>query len=333
MSARVSRIAQIIVVLSCISHSAMAQTFADSSSLLPANASQFYWGASAADVNSDGRVDIYHRGRLLMATADNAFADERSAAGLLDNGGTFGAAFGDYDNDGYLDVLLENFQTASQVYRNNADRTFTSVGGQIGLSVEGFTQGAAWGDYNRDGRLDLYVNEDFGNNQLFENLDYESFRDVTDSSGVVTNGNSYGTAWGDYNNDGFPDIFIATCNASAANSIKHLLLNRGNGTFVDVNYDAGVADSLPSWGIVWLDYDNDYDLDIYITNIYEPPRSGANVLYRNNGDETFTDVSLAARVGGDLSENSYGVAAADFDNDGWIDLYVANQNRLHRPSD
>ncbi len=330
MHARPPLIIYVLVALFSIPNCIFGQTFVDSSALLSGGAGQFFWGASAADVNNDGRVDIYYRGRLLIANEENSFVNERTAAGLFDNGGTFGAAFGDYDNDGYLDVFLENFQTESLLYQNNQDRTFTSVANQIGLSVAGFTQGAAWGDYNRDGRLDLYVNEDFGNNQLFENLDYDTFQEVTDSAGVVTNGNSYGTAWGDYNNDGFPDIFIATCNPSAANSIKHLLLNRGDGTFVDVNYDAGVADSLPSWGIVWLDYDNDYDLDIYITNIYEPPRSGANVLYRNEGDGTFTDVSVAARVAGDLSENSYGVAAADFDNDGWIDIYVANQNRRHR---
>ena len=309
---------------------ARAQTFADSSSqLVPLN-NTFVWGCSAADFNNDGLVDIYHEGRLYLNKGKAGFVDVLSQTGINEGSNVFGSVFGDYNNDGYLDVLFEDFGPPSKLYRNDIRRHFTHVNAQVGLNVIGLTQGAAWGDYNLDGALDLYSNEDTGDNQLFENVNRQNFNEVTVTSGVVTQGNSYGTAWGDYNNDGFPDIFIATCNSSPFNSIKHLLRNNGDGTFTDVNYAAGVADSLASWGIVWLDYDNDGDWDIYIANTNHPPRPGHNKLYRNNGDETFTDVALQAGVQGVSSESSFGASAADFDNDGWIDIYVANSNHQHR---
>jgi len=316
---------------------ALAQTFEDMSGLLDPPGGTFSWGASAADFDADGDLDIYvpgGSGRLYRNNLPEAFSftDIFSSTGI-EQGSTFGVTFGDYDADGDLDVFLENFGGNSPLYRNNGDGTFTDVSAQVGLIVSGaLSQGAAWGDYNRDGHLDLYINEDTGDNLLFRNdgPDGEgnySFTNTSAEAGVPTQGNSYGMAWGDYNNNGWQDIFIATCNSSPNNSIKHLLRNNQDGTFTDVNYDAGVADSLASWGTVWLDYNNDGFLDIYIGNIHIAPRPGDNRLYRNNGDGTFTNVTEGAGVGD--PGDTYSVAAADFDNDGWIDLYAANSNAIH----
>ncbi len=307
-----------------------AQSFADSSQMLHPLNNGFEWGTSAADFNNDGWVDIYHEDRLYLNRGKEGFVDILAETGINQGSSIFGAVFGDYNNDGYLDILFEDFGPPSKLYRNDNRLDFTHVNAQTGLNVIGLTQGAAWADYNKDGTLDLYANEDTGDNQLFENNSHSDFTEVTVPSGVVTQGNSYGTSWGDFNNDGFPDIFIATCNSSPFNSIKHLLRNNGDGSFTDINYDAGVADSLASWGITWVDFDNDGYWDIYIGNSVNNPRPGHNKLYHNNRDETFSDRSISADVQGNSNESTYGVAAADFDNDGWIDLYVANSNANHR---
>ena len=310
----------------------LAQTFTDRSDLLNPPTSNGGIGASAVDFNNDGFVDLYHPGKLILNTP-SGFQDILLSSNIIEGAGVFGAAFGDFNADSYPDILFEDLSAASRFYLNNKDHTFTQINDEINLQVRAPAQGAAWGDFNGDGLLDLFVNNDFGENQLFKNIGNNQYSDISLSAGVEAVGNSYGMSWGDYNNDGLPDIFIATCNFLAENSIKHLLRNNGDETFTDVNVEAGVNDSLASWGIVWLDYDNDGDQDVYIANTEHFPRPGTNRLYRNDSDGTFSDVSFAAGVDGGTNENSYGVSTADFDNDGWLDIYVANLGqpaRLYR---
>ncbi|RMF56894.1 MAG: T9SS C-terminal target domain-containing protein [Calditrichaeota bacterium] len=322
----------LLILMLGITTSLRAQTFHDASNLLNPLSNDFEWGASAADFNNDGQVDIYHPGRLYINKGPLGFEDIMGSTGINEGNSIFGAAFGDYDDDGRLDVLFEDFSGNSRLYRNRGNRRFTHVNSQVNLTVHSLAQGAAWCDYDRNGTLDLYVNNDLGDNQLFKNIGNAFFIDVSDSANVPhPPDHSYGTAWGDYNNDGYADIFIASCHpTNPLYSRKHLLRNNGDGTFTDVNTMAGVGDSLGSWGIVWLDYDNDGDLDIYIANTEHTPRPGFNRLYQNQGDGTFLRMNDSAGVSGLSSENSFGVAAADFDNDGWIDIYVANSNHLHR---
>jgi hypothetical protein len=270
------------------------------------------------------------KGRLYLNKGEAGFENILLTTGVIEGEGVFGAAFGDYDNDGYLDILFEDLSAPSRLYRNKRTGEFAQANQMANLTVRDLAQSAAWADFNLDGRLDLFVNNDAGQNQLFKNLDRRSFADISGIAGVEAAGNSYGMAWGDFNNDGYPDVFIAPCSGSPENSIKHLLLNNRNETFTDINVAAGVNDSLASWGIVWLDYDNDNDLDIYITNTYHTPRPGFNRLYRNDGNNKFTNVTDFAGVAGDSTDNSFGVAAADFDNDGWLDIYVANDVAPHR---
>ncbi len=305
------------------------QTFSDRSDLLDPVTSNGAIGASAVDFNNDGLVDLYHPGRIYLNTG-SGYVDILVSTEIIEGEAVFGAAFGDYNNDGYPDILFEDLAADSRLYRNNRDQTFTLFNAQANLLVRAPAQGAAWADFNNDGLLDLYVNNDLGENQLFKNIGNDQFEDISLSAGVEAVGNSYGTSWGDYNNDGYPDIFIATCNIDPLNSIKHLLRNNGDETFTDVNVIAGVNDSLASWGTVWLDYDNDGDLDLYTVNTAHLPRPATNRLYRNNNNGTFTNVSIAANVDGQDTEDSFGVSAADFDNDGWIDIYVANTSQASR---
>ncbi|MFQ5708508.1 MAG: VCBS repeat-containing protein, partial [bacterium] len=327
----------LLTLLSC--QPLRAQTFTDASQLLHPMApieGGFQKGASAADFNNDGLVDIYHPngdqvGRLYLNRGEAGFFDILPEIGLVEGARLWGAAFGDFDNDAYLDIVFEDFSAPSRLYKNNRNWSFTQVNDRANVSIPSLAQGAGWGDFNLDGKLDLMVVNDAGANQLFNNLTFATFAEVTQSANVQTFGNSYGMSWGDLNNDGYPDVFVTTCHRTdPLRSIKHLLLNNGDETFTDINYSAGVADSLASWGVVWFDYDNDNDLDLYIGNSVHAPRPGFNRLYRNNGDNTFANVSFAAGVAGESDENSFGIAAADFDNDGWIDLYVTNRYRQHR---
>ncbi|MFQ5582902.1 MAG: FG-GAP-like repeat-containing protein [Calditrichia bacterium] len=328
-------------VVIILSHNFLAaQTFTDVSGLLspdfPVGNRTGQRGASAADFNNDGRVDIYHSnfrdpGRLYLNGGAGGFTDILQEINLDEGVNMWGAAFGDYNHDGYLDIMFEDLSAPSKLYKNNRNITFTEVNNSANVIVNNLAQGAAWGDFNLNGNLDLLIVNDHGDNQLFKNLDRAMFLDISISANVPTVGNSYGTSWGDINNDGFPDAYITTCHPSdPLRSINHLLLNNGDETFTDIGQSAGVADSLAGWGVIMFDYDQDGDMDMYVTNSYHAPRLAHNRLYRNNGDNTFSNASFASGLAGVFNENSYGVADADFDNDGWVDIYVTDLGRRDR---
>ncbi len=265
-----------------------------------------------------------------------------------------GLAWGDYDNDGDPDLFLVNFQHGivdeknSQpgmhaLYRNDGKGHFTDVTGQSGLNQPDFGLGAAWGDYNNDGQLDLYISC-FGANRLYRNNGDSSFEDVTKQAGVGDNSFSTSIAWGDYNRDGHLDLYVNnyvqfeyhstdkrrsskqyesetpyTINPSSyAPVANRLYRNNGDGTFTDIAVDAGVANSEGrSLGVVWADFDADGWPDLYVANDIS-----ANSVYRNRGDGTFTDIgasSLAADYRGAM-----GLALADIDQDQDLDLFVTH---------
>jgi hypothetical protein len=222
--------------------------------------------------------------------------------------------------------------------------------------VDSVLGGAAVIDYDRDGFLDLFftngatlpgMSKDSPSfhNRLYHNNRDGTFTDVTERAGVAGSGYSMGVAVADYDNDGFPDIFVAGVNR---NILYH---NNGDGTFADVTTKAGVsgvAGGRKPWsvGAAWLDYDNDGRLDLFVSNYLDWSMEknalcGAegkrlscspalfqglpNILYHNNGDGTFTDVSAAAGISGQIGKGM-GLAIADYDNDGFTDIFVANDN-------
>ena len=193
--------------------------------------------------------------------------------------------------------------------------SFTDVTSAAGVGDAGNSHGTAWADYDGDGDLDLYVNDFNGANVLYQNDGDGTFTDVTSTAGVGDTGEGYSTAWADYDGDGDLDLYVA--NNGGANTLYQ---NDGDGTFTDVTSVAGVGDTGEGQGTAWADYDGDGDLDLYVANT----SGGANVLYRNNGDSTFTDMSNAAGVGD--TGNGRNTAWADYDGDGDLDLYVTNYN-------
>jgi enediyne biosynthesis protein E4 len=264
-----------------------------------------------------------------------------------------GCAFLDYDNDGWMDIYLVNSGKCdffnpnpplrNALYRNNRDGTFTDVTEKAGVAAGGYGQGVAVGDYDGDGFPDLYVTQ-YGKSILYHNNGDGTFTDVTEKAGLAAPGWASSAAWFDYDNDGRLDLFV--CNfalfskekslpCTAYNkpgyciptlyqpSASWLFHNNGDGTFTDVSQSSGIAKHLgKAWGVVAADLNNDGLMDLFAAN-----DTVQNYLYMNRGHGKFDEIAALAGVG--FSENGrprsgMGVDAADMNDDGWMDLFVAN---------
>ena len=264
-----------------------------------------------------------------------------------------GCAFLDYDNDGWMDIYLVNsgksdFYTPTRplsnaLYRNNRDGTFTDVTQKAGVTGGGFGMGVAVGDYNNDGFPDLYVTQ-YGRSILYRNNGDGTFSDVTKEAGVGVQGWASTGVWFDYDNDGRLDLFVGQfarfdkdsgCGISADGKRHYciprifpstpswLFHNNGDGTFTDVSKESGIADHLgKAWGAVATDVNNDGRMDLFVAN-----DTVQNFIFMNHGDGRFEEVGLRADVAYSSegrARSGMGVDSADFDQDGWMDLFVAN---------
>jgi len=197
---------------------------------------------------------------------------------------------------------------------------FVDVSARAGVADDGLGKGAAFADVNGDGLVDLYLSNTGGANKLFLNQGDGTFKDATATAGkgVDFPGFSMGSVFGDYDNDGDQDLYLANGGQYVIEA-NVLFANNGDGTFSDVTSKAGVGLKDFTYSASFVDYDNDGDLDLYCANYGIDAK---NILYRNNGDGTFTDATDQAGVG-DKSWSWMGVWA-DVDNDGDADLYVVN---------
>jgi hypothetical protein len=339
-------------------------------------------GITAVDYDNDGFHDLFIpdgvSSRLLRNRRDGTFEDVTEQAGLGGLDGVSVAVFADYDNDGYKDLFVSRTFRPNQLFHNNGDGTFTDVTARSGLGDDCCTTVASWGDYDNDGYLDLYLGryldprQDIPTtfyarngepNRLYHNNGDGTFTDVTERAGVGDTGLCLGTAWGDYDGDGYPDLFVV--NDFGRSTLYH---NNGDGTFEDVTVAAGALAYGAGMSASFADYDNDGRLDLYTADIRSehgwyaaPPTVGrymanswkqgvwrtdmplywqifrqsglnfvdvfremaaGNHLLRNRGDGTFEEVNLQA--GANPVGWFWGSVFADFDNDGWLDLYSAN---------
>jgi enediyne biosynthesis protein E4 len=265
-----------------------------------------------------------------------------------------GCAFLDYDNDGWMDIYFVNSGKCdfydpnpplrNALYHNNRDGTFTDVTEKAGVASGGYGQGVAVGDYDGDGFPDLYVTQ-YGRSILYRNNGDGTFTDVTDRAGVAAPGWSSSAVWFDYDNDGKLDLFVCRfVEFSKTNSkdcrsgedakrgyciprvyrptASWLFHNNGNGTFTDVGKASGIGKYLgKAWGAVAVDVNNDGRMDLFVANDTMP-----NFLFTNQGGR-FEEIGLSAGVAYSADgrpRSGMGVDAADFNQDGWMDLFVAN---------
>ena len=233
-----------------------------------------------ADVDNDGDRDLYltvrNGANVLYENTEYGFVDV-TAAPLNDAGESQGAAWFDYDVDGDLDVYVSNYSQANRLYRNDGGGSFTDVTAAP-LDDAGQSTGAAIADYDGDGDSDIYLtNTGVQPNRLFRNDGGGNWADVTPAPLALTT-ESRGAAWGDFDNDGDLDLYVA--NGAGANQ---LFRNDGSGVFADVSFGV-LADAGSTRGVGWQDFDNDGDLDLYVANL-----NSANTLIRNEGFGIFTD--------------------------------------------
>lgn len=228
-----------------------------------------------------------------------------------------GASWGDYDNDADLDVFVATWYNQQDLFfTNNGDTSFTRITGAHPASLSGYSEAGSWADYDNDGYLDLFVANSAGANKnfLYHNNGDGTLTQVTTGTIVTSTQKSRLGAWADYDNDGDMDVFVAT----EAGQLNALWQNQGDGTFVRITVGIIVEEASNSFGASWGDYDNDLDLDLFVANWSDHN----DFLYTNNGDGTFTKVITGVVV----TNGGYGIGSSweDADNDGDLDLFVAN---------
>ena len=300
---------------------------------------------------------------LYRNLGDWKFENVTDKAGVANERWGMGVAVGDYNNDGFADMFVSNFGT-SRLYKNNGDGTFMDVAPKVGLEIKGWFTGATFGDYDRDGRLDLFVpaylefdlknlppspldadkGKSVGRNfcqfrgqpvmcgprglkgakdKLFHQTADGKFEEVSDKAGVKDEGNYYGFSSVFVDVDEDKDLDLLVVNDSTP---KQLYINRGDGTFEESGYPSGIAlnengREQAGMGLAVGDYDNDGRVDFHITNFSDD----SNVLYRNDGDTNFTDITFQSGLGEpSIPFLGWGTSFLDFDNDGWKDILVAN---------
>ncbi|HEY1810361.1 MAG TPA: VCBS repeat-containing protein, partial [Acidobacteriaceae bacterium] len=318
----------------------------------------------AADYDNDGHTDLLVlRGgwwgrdgeypfSLLRNRGDGTFEDVTVKAGLLSLAPTQTAAWADYDGDGWLDLFVGHESGPgpgqssndprdvhpSQLFHNNHNGTFTEVGASMGVDVTGYIKGVAWGDFNNDGRPDLYVSDLNGPNHLFRNDGPQPhggwrFTDVTHQAGVENPIHSFATWFFDYDNDGWPDLFVAGYSVDSENDVGAFEMNKPNhaelprlyrnnhdGTFTDVTHRAHLDRAILVMGASFGDLDNDGWLDIYL-GTGDSTYTGLlpNRMFRNDQGRAFEDITTSGGFG--HLQKGHSIAFGDPGNNGHEDVF------------
>jgi len=284
---------------------------------------------------------------LYKNNGDGTFTDVTETAGVAANIYGMAAIAADFDNDGFEDLFVTGYGRAV-LYHNKGDGTFEDVTDRAGIKVDGWSISSTWLDYDRDGCVDLFVGRyvkfdpkyrnyypadnypgplDYApqTNRLFHNNCNGTFTDVTDKSGIgAFKGRTMGVTAGDFDGDGYPDIYVA--NDKTENFLFH---NKHDGTFEEIAADLGVAygqngESTSAMGPVFADIDGDGRIDLWVTD------SKYNRLMRNTGQNGFEDIGPSSGISQATAQyTSWGTGVYDFDNDGWLDILIFHGGLIH----
>ena len=309
------RILTLLILLLNASQWGHAQSIHFSASSLPIASEGYGHGASFGAFTRNGRPSLfviaYDAPNNLYDNIGASFRDIAEQAGVqFGTAHDRGMASADYDNDGDTDIYISAGYTGNVFWRNNGDDTYSDITSESGTSLNGQGQGVAWGDFNSDGWLDLFVAQTDGGNRMYINNGGGSFYE--NSGGFISQSASIQPVAFDINEDGYTDILVTRTGGSS----NLLYLNGGGGGFGEQGNQWGIgAASADCQGAAVGDYDRDGDLDVFICNF-----GGDNLLFRNTGGH-FDEVGGAAgiRAGGDRNR---GAVFGDFNDDGWPDIYV-----------
>lgn len=302
----------------------LGQTFATRSTVFEP---QYTPGArisavSLADFNGDGRLDIYMPGYLYRQEEDGSFRNVLRSVGIdFEGPNPKGAVFGDANLDGLLDLVVLDSKPGSNLFLNKTGGKFEIGNIPANLQITSGLQGGFWRDLSGDGWLDFAGVVQNGNHLLHTGLANGRFTEQGQFYNLRSNGNTCSLSPGDYDNDGDPDVYVNGC------TVPNMLLNLTNGfrtRFQDRAAGANVASNRKSLESAWLDFNNDGWMDLVVANQFvELFNYAENLLYRNEGNGRFTDVAADAGMLG-IRRTGYNgpLAVADFDNDGWEDIYL-----------
>ena len=279
-----------------------------------------------ADYDNDGYLDMFvvnsKANKLYHNSGESTFQDVTASAGIETTSEGRTALFADLDLEGDLDLFLGT-TSQNRLYRNNLDGTFAEIADEAGIDGEALiSRDAAFGDFDDDGDIDLLVVNEDGSNRYFDNLRQSYFRDITTHAGLTTDGGSGAVAAGDYDNDGYLDLFVTDLAGE-----RHLLLrNQGDGTFEQDDRSHNAFESIKGFAgldAVFFDADNDGFLDLLAAGSPsdENTERGGLKLFYNRGDGTYLEASsLLPDHLGPASQ----VEVSDYDNDGDLDIFVAD---------
>jgi hypothetical protein len=293
------------------------------------------------DYNNDGCKDILilrggwewaRRKSLLRNNCDGTFTDVTRESGLMDPvRATQTAVWTDIDNDGKLDLFVGNENAPAQLFLNKGDGTFVDIAESAGVNRTGFIKAVVAGDYDNDGYPDLYVSNFRGQHFLYHNNRDRTFTEVGQQAGLGAQGPTFGAWFFDYDNDGWPDLFVAGYYSALGDIVSgylglpqkgetlRLYRNLGNGKFKDVTVETGLDRVLLPMGMNFGDIDNDGYPDFYLgTGSPSFAMLTPNIMFHNDEGKHFTDITASSGTG--IMPKGHGIAFADLDNDGDEDM-------------
>lgn len=307
-----------VIVLFCLTSYGQTE-FTDVTSIAALQNKKGAEGIAFGDYNNDGYDDFYvshieGANQFYQNNGDGTFTEIGKEKGLdlRENIDTRTAAWGDLNNDGWLDLYIGNKGTPDQLFLNLGNENFEEISASAGIQQVGHPKSVNLADINQDGFLDIYISNFAGENVLYLNNGDQTFKNYNLIAGALDRGRAMGSIFFDYDKDGDVDLYLV----HDGNEPNFLYQNDGTGVFTEVSQAANVNTKSFGMGVDVGDVNNDGWLDIYITNF------GPNFLLLNNGDGTFIDISKSAEVS--HSGMGWGMTFIDYDNDGLLDIYVAN---------